>query len=148
MRTHREADGTKEMISELTKALQVSETYLAGYLGVTEKSLNEWKRLQMGDLTPKAHRLTRLYKVLRYLGRQHEDIPVTAYKNLIENGRVPFDAADEDIDSISLLNFILSEPESNYWIACVEQVVSDYKQQMKNAPEPTRERRKTAQRFA
>ena len=59
-------DGLKQAIAELSDALSIRETYLAGFLGVTEKSLNEWKKLGMGDLTPKAHRLVRLHEVVSY----------------------------------------------------------------------------------
>lgn len=148
MATLTHADNTKQIISELTGALQVSETYLAGFLGVTEKSLNEWKRLKMGELTPKAHRLTRLYQVLRFLYENHTDIPVTAYKTIVENGRVPIDLGDEEDSTISLLNFILTEPDSKYWIPCVEKVVTEYKQHMKITAEKPHESHKSAQKFA
>lgn len=102
----------------------------------------------MGDLTPKAHRLTRLYQIMCYLNSKHADIPTIAHKNLIENGRVAVDIDDDD-GTISLLNFILSEPDSRYWIPCVEQVVSEYKQHMKAAPEKSKREHSTAtQRLA
>ena len=43
-------DNTAQMILELTSAFQVNETYLAGFLMVTEKSLKEWKKLPMAGM--------------------------------------------------------------------------------------------------
>lgn len=140
------ADSTKQMISELTSAFQVNETYLAGFLMVTEKSLNEWKKLPMGDLTPKAYRLTRLHQVLRYIEEKHPEVPTAAYKSIVENGRVAVDNAD-DYGSVSLLNFILTVPESQFWIPCVEQVISEFKKTLTPAVERVREHRGPASKF-
>lgn len=119
-------DGLKQAIGELTDALSIGETYLAGFLGVTEKSLNEWKKLGMGELTPKAHRLTRLHEVVSYLKSKHAEIPPTAYKSLIENGRFITDPSDPEEGSVSLLNYIIEEPQSKTWVPCVEEVVREF----------------------
>lgn len=130
-----QANNTKQMIAEITAVFQVTETYLAGFLGVTEKSLNEWKRIPMGELTPKAHRLTQLHKVMLHIQSKHPTVPASLYKSLIENGRVPFDSGDEDYSSISLIGLIKADPESKLWMACVDHVINEYKQNMPNTPE-------------
>ena len=135
MRKLSRADSTKRMIAEITSVFQVSETYLAGFLGVTEKSLNEWKRLPMGDLTPKAYRLTQLHKVMLHLQSKHPTVSANMYKSLIENGRVPFDSGDEDYNSIPLIGLIKADPESKLWMACVDHVINEYKQNTPTAPE-------------
>jgi hypothetical protein len=119
-------DSLKQAISELTETLGITETYLAGFLGVTEKSLNEWKKLGMGDLTPKAKRLLRLYEVVEYLKSAHPEVPTSAYKSLIENGRIVIDPKDSEDGSLSLLNFIIEEPESKIWLPCVKDVVHEF----------------------
>lgn len=120
------ADSVKQIVELVKKALKFNDTYLAGFVGVTEKSLNEWKKRGMGDLPPKAKRLVRLHEVIRYLQDRHKEIPESSYKNLIENGRITTDPNDPDDGSISLLNFILAEPEAIAWPPCVEEVVREF----------------------
>ena len=119
-------ESLKQAINELTGILNMKETYLAGFLGVTEKSLSEWKRLGIAEPTPKARRLIRLYEVVEYLESKHSEVPVTAYKSLIENGRIITDPDDFEDGSISLLNYIIEEPQSKTWVPCVEEVVKEF----------------------
>lgn len=119
-------DSLKQAVAELTESLGIRETYLAGFLGVTEKSLNEWKKLKLGDVTPKARRLTRLHEVVEYLKGKHPEVPGSAYKSLIENGRIVTDPNDPEEGSVSLLNFIIEEPDSKTWVPCVEEVVREF----------------------
>ena len=119
-------DSIKQAIAELTSTLGMNETYLAGFLGVTEKSLNDWKKLGMGNLTPKARRLVRLYEVVSYLNSEHREIRTSVYKSLIENGRLITDPSDEEEGSMSLLNFIIEEPSAKVWTSPVEKVVQDF----------------------
>ena len=119
-------DSLKQAIADLTSTLKVNETYLAGFLSVTEKSLNEWKKLGMGDATPKAYRLIRLHEVTGYLKSKHPEVPQSAYKALIENGRIVTDPNDLEEGSISLLNFITEDPHSKTWVPCVEEVVREF----------------------
>lgn len=130
-----QADSTKQMIAEITAVFGITETHLAGFLGVTEKSLNEWKGRQMGDLPPKAFRLTQLHKVMLHIQSKHSEVPENMYKPLIENGRVPFDSGDEDYDSISLVGLIKADPQSKLWMACVDHVINEYKETTSIAPE-------------
>ena len=60
-------DSVKQTISTLTEILRINEAHLAGMLNVTEKSLHEWKKLGVGDLTPKAKRLKRSFEVVVFI---------------------------------------------------------------------------------
>lgn len=128
----------KQIIAELTEILNIRETYLAGFLGVTEKSLNEWKKLGLDELTPKSYRLVRLYDVVSYLQNKHSEIPRSAYKSLIENGRFVTDPDDLEEGSISLLNFVIEEPQSKIWVPCVEEVVREFISETLRETERTR----------
>lgn len=116
----------KQAVAELTRTLDIGETYLAGFLGVTEKSLNEWKKLDTGEPTPKARRLIRLLDVVEFLKAKHSEIPASSYKALIENGRIVTDPYDAEDGSVSLLNFIIEDPRSITWVPCVEEVVREF----------------------
>jgi hypothetical protein len=116
----------KQAVTELTRTLDIGETYLAGFLGVTEKSLNEWKKLDKGEPTPKARRLLRLHEVVEYLKAKHPEIPASSYKALVENGRIVTDPYDAEEGSVSLLNFIIEDPQSKTWVPCVEEVVREF----------------------
>lgn len=120
-------DNANQAVVQLTEWLGVNETHLAGLLGVTPKSLADWKKRNPGDLPPKAHRLERLYQVVTYLQKHHPEIQAKEYKGLIENGRITIDPDDAEEGSISLLNFINAEPEAKAWAPCVDSVIVDYK---------------------
>ncbi|MBY0472112.1 hypothetical protein K2X30_13175 [bacterium] len=120
-------DTPNQVVTQLTEWLGIGETYLAGFLGVSSKSLADWKKRGTGDLPPKAHRLVRLYEVISYLKKRHANLPQREYKGLLENGRLVIDPNDEDEGSISLLNFILEEPNAKVWAPCVDQVVEEYR---------------------
>lgn len=119
-------DSIKEAVSTITKLFKINETHLAGFLGVSEKTLNDWKKRGMGELPPRAKRLVRLYSVVQYLQNEHKEIPEPSYKNLIENGRVILDPSDPEDGSTSLISYICAEPEATAWVACVEQVVKEF----------------------
>lgn len=119
-------DSIREAIGYITKALNFNETYLAGFLGVTVKTIDDWKKRGMGDLPPKAKRLVRLHEVIQYLQNKHKEIPESSYKNLIENGRVTIDPNDPEDGSTALISFILAEPEASAWAPCVEEVVQEF----------------------
>ena len=119
-------DNTAQAVSQLIEWLDINETYLAGFLGVSPKSLGEWKKRGVGELPPKGLRLARLFEVVSYLLDKHKEIPVREYKGLLENGRIVIDPNDDDEGSISLLNFIIEEPSARVWVPSVEQVVKEY----------------------
>lgn len=119
-------DNYKQAIVKSCEALSCNESYLAGMLGVTERSLGAWKKLGGGDGTPKAKRAKLLYEVLRYIHTHHKDIDPTEYKSFLENARVVVDPDDDEDGSVSLLNVIISNPDETYWAAIVEQAKKDY----------------------
>ena len=127
-------DTPSQAVAQLCELLGVNETYLAGFLGVTSKSLADWKKRQVGDLPPKGHRLIRLYEVVAYLRERHSEIPTKDYKGLLENGRFTVDPAETDEDStISLLNFIIEEPRARAWVPCVDQVAREYQHYLRTS---------------
>lgn len=79
-----------------------------------------------GDLTPKAHRLTRLRDVVTYLQKSHSEIQKGSIKSFIENARVTIDPTDVEEGSTTLLNLIIEEPESRTWVPCVEEAIKNY----------------------
>jgi hypothetical protein len=119
-------DSVRGAITVMTTTLGFNETYLAGFLGVTEKSLNDWKKQGAGELTPKSKRLKRLYEVIQYIQSQYSNIPNTELKPLLENGRITLDPNDEEDGTTALISFILAEPESTAWVGSVKEAVSDY----------------------
>lgn len=127
-----------QAIGQLTEWLGINETYLAGFLGVTPKSLADWKSRRPGELPPKAHRLVRLHAVVSYLKSRHPELPPRDYKGLLENGRLTINPDDAEEGTISLLNFIISDPNAKVWAPCVDHVVVDY-QNLLNAAGKLRE---------
>ncbi len=117
-------DSTKQMVHFLTEELSINNSYLAGMLGVSEKSLNDWKSLPMGDLTPKAKRLMRLFQVISYLKTNFKEVSHKEYKNVLLNGRIVLDPNDEEDGTTSLMSFVISEPEAKAWPAIVEAAVN------------------------
>ena len=120
-------DSSSLAISKIAELLGINETNLSLVLGVTPKTLSDWKKRQPGELPPKASRLVRLFQVLSYLEKTHPEVPKRELKGLLENGRLIFDPSDEDDGSISLLNFIISEPRALVWAPLVETIVDQYK---------------------
>lgn len=123
---NRDFDNINQAVSELSSWLGINETYLAGFLGVSPKSLTDWKKRSVGDLPPKASRLVRLYEVVCYLRKHYPDLQKN-YKGLLENGHIVIDPENEDEGTISLLNFILEEPNAKAWVPCVNHVVAEYR---------------------
>lgn len=126
-------DTPNQAVGQLMEWLGINETYLAAFLGVTPKSLTDWKKRGIADLPPKAHRLVRLYEVVSYLRKRHPDLPLREYKGLLENGRLTIDPDDEEEGTISLLNFIIEEPDAKAWAPCVEQVFTEYQNVLRAA---------------
>lgn len=120
-------DHPAQAIAELINWLGISDTHLAGLLGVTPKSLADWKKRAPGELPPKAGRLVRLYEVVHYLQKRHPEFSSNTLKNILENGRLVIDPSDDEEGSMSLLGFIVEEPTARVWASCVDQVVEDYK---------------------
>ena len=119
-------DNTRQAIESLKNALQMNDSYLAGFLGVTEKSLHSWKSMQAGELSPKSMRLKRLFEVVEYLQEKASHLPQKYYRQFIENSRVIVDTEDEEEGSISLIGFINSEPENNAWVHVVKDAIHEY----------------------
>lgn len=119
-------DSVKQAINTLTKLMGINETYLAGMLNVTEKSLNEWKKLGAGDLTPKALRLKRCFEVATYIQKNFsESIKTSEIKNVLENGRITLDPDDEDDGTTALISYILAHPDG-IWVPVTKEAVENY----------------------
>lgn len=119
-------DSTRGAISYLTSLLGINEAYLAGFLGVSEKSLHSWKPLGAGELTPKAKRLKRLFEVVNYLENKFPNIQKKKYKSFLESARITIDPSDEEDGSTALITFIIEEPESSAWVGSVREAVENY----------------------
>lgn len=120
-------DSVKQAISTLTETLRINEAHLAGMLNVTEKSLHEWKKLGVGELTPKAKRLKRTYEAVAFIKNNFSaDINTSEIKNVLENGRITIDPNDEEDGTTALISFIRAHPETDVWVPSVKEAVSDY----------------------
>lgn len=120
-------DSTRQAIIYLMKTLGISnDSYLAGFLGVSEKSLHLWKTLAPGELTPKAKRLKRLFEVVNYLESEFPKMPKAQYKSFIESARITIDPNDDEDGTTALITFILEEPESKAWVGSVREAVENY----------------------
>ncbi len=119
-------DSVRQALEELKEALGLSHDYLAGLLGVTGRSLDEWKKKGMGDLRGKVQRLIRLHQVLHYVENNPRRIQKKDLRNFLENARITVDPDDEEDGTVSLINYIIHEPEATTWVACVKEAVSDF----------------------
>jgi hypothetical protein len=119
-------DSTRGAIVHLTSSLGINDAYLAGFLGVSEKSLHSWKPLGAGELTPKAKRLKRLFEVVSYLESNFPKIPKVKYKSFLESARITIDPSDDEDGSTALITFILEEPETKAWVGSVREAVENY----------------------
>ena len=106
-------DSTGQMIDDMLETLSVSKTRLAAMLGVSERTLTDWRSKGVGDLRTKALRLARLCEVVAELRKL---APETKPLNILEDGRVPV-SADDELDSITLLAYVNAYPEERGW-AC------------------------------
>lgn len=120
------ADSTKQMIQVALDKLHISPTQLAGMLGVSERSLNEWKTLGLGDLTPKAKRLSRLFEVLSFISENYEKMGTLNYMKILMDGQITLDPDDEEFGITSLMTFITSDPENKAWVANVKEAMASF----------------------
>jgi hypothetical protein len=133
-------DSTRGAITYLAATLGINDSYLAGFLGVSEKSLHSWKPLGTGDLTPKAKRLKRLFEVVSYLESEFPNIPKSKYKSFLESARITIDPNDEDDGSVVLITFIIEEPETKAWVGVVREAVENhFGEEYMTTKEPRRE---------
>ncbi len=120
-------DNLKQASELLVEALGINNrTMLAGLLGVTERSLQEWEKKPLGEITPKAKRLVLLYNLVRFMEQQFPSVPKELYKEILENSRVVLDPDDEEEGSISLMNMIISDPSEKYWPQIASSSISEY----------------------
>ena len=96
------------MIAYLTKKIDVTEDYLAHYLGVTPMTLNNWKRLNFNEVSEKSPRLKRLFHAVQLiiLDIEYSTIEI---KNILDNSRVVIDPLDSEDGTISLIGYINSQ---------------------------------------
>lgn len=123
---NKHVDSTKQMIEYSMEKLNLSSTQLAALLGVSERSLNEWKTLQMGDLTPKAKRLLRLFEVLSYLETHFDSSKNLNYMKVLFDGLIILDPNDDEFGHTTLLTFITSDPENKAWVANVNMAMESF----------------------
>lgn len=127
----------KQIVMNLMDMLDTSPTSLAGMLGVSERSLSDWKGRTLANLPPKAHRLTRLYEVVKMVKTLRPDYSTQKIKALLENGRIPLGGADDE-ESISLIGYIQAEPTAKTWQSCLQSAIEDFENFIGH---PSRERR-------
>lgn len=119
-------DNLKQASDLLTDVLGVNRTMLAGLLGVTERSMSDWEKKALGDITPKAKRLVLLYQLVRFIEEKHPKIPQKMYREILENSRVVIDPEDSEDGSVSLMNMVITDPEEKYWAQIADSAIKEY----------------------
>jgi len=119
-------DNLRQASEQLTELLGVSRTMLAGLLGVTERSMSEWEKKNLDNVTPKAKRLVLLYNLVRYMEEQFSLVPSKMYRELLENSRVVIDPDDSEDGSVSLINMVISDPDEKYWPQIAGSAIKEY----------------------
>lgn len=119
-------ENTKQAVEQLKKGLNLKDIPLATLLGVTERSLNDWKKRSAGELPPKAYRLKRLWEVLRYMETKYPKLTPTERQSVLNNGRVTIDPDDPDDGTISLINYIKAHPKDVAYTGQVDEAIVDY----------------------
>ncbi len=139
-------DNLKQASEILTGTLGVNRTLLAGLLGVTERSLQEWEKKPLGDITPKAKRLELLYNLIRFMEQKYPKVPAKMYREILENSRVVIDQDDPEDGSTSLMNMVISDPEEKYWPQIANSAIKEYLDEIGFAGRGDRETGRTIQR--
>jgi hypothetical protein len=116
-------DSVKQMVDFSLDRLGVNRAYLAGLLGVSERTLSDWQNKQVGELLHKGRRLQRLVEVIHFIERERGR---TVIMDVLQNGRVPMDGDDEDSNSIALIGYITAFPEEHGWIANVRAALDEH----------------------
>lgn len=119
-------DSLKQASDLLIGVLGVNRTMLAGLLGVTERSMSDWEKKALGDITPKAKRLVLLYQLARFIEQKYPDVPHKMYRGILENGRVEIDPEDSEDGSVSLMNMVISDPDEKYWPQIANSAIKEY----------------------
>lgn len=119
-------DNLRQASEQLTELLGVNRTMLAGLLGVTERSMSEWEKKAMGEITPKAKRLALMYNLVRFIEQKYPAVPPKMYREILENSRVIIDHDDPEDGSISLMNMIISDPDEKYWPQIAGSAIKEY----------------------
>ena len=109
-------------------------TAMQAMLGVSERTLTDWRSKGVGDLRTKALRLVRLCDVVAEV---HRLAPATKPLDVLEDGRVPV-SGDDEIDSITLLAYVNAYPEEKGWLANVDAAVQDYQRYQQAAAKTRR----------
>jgi transcriptional regulator with XRE-family HTH domain len=119
-------DNLRQASEQLTELLGVNRTMLAGLLGVTERSMSEWEKKSIGNITPKAKRLALLYNLVRFIEQKYPTVPAKMYREILENSRVTIDPNDPEDGSISLMNMVISDPDEKYWPQIAGSAIKEY----------------------
>lgn len=119
-------DNLRQASNELTETLGINKTMLAGLLGVTERSMLEWEKKSLSDITPKSKRLVLLYNLVRFMEQKYPTISKKMYRELLENSRVVIDPDDLEDGSISLMNMVINDPDEKYWPQIASSAIENY----------------------
>jgi transcriptional regulator with XRE-family HTH domain len=121
-------DSLKQIIAKLTNELAISATQLAALVGVSERTLSDWKIKGPGDLPPKAARLARLAEAVDEIGKLEQGATSGKILSILNNGDVPLGSASwPDVDAIPLIQYICVFPKETGWKANVDAAVKDHK---------------------
>lgn len=107
----------------LKKNIVPNRTFLAGLLGVTERSLTDWEKMDTNNYSPKAKRLILLNQIISLMCKEFPD---SNHYDLLCNSRIVIDPKDKEDGEISLINFILSDPDNTFWYQISKSAITDY----------------------
>lgn len=114
----------KQKMDSICELLGISKTYLAGLLGVTEQTLANWESVK--ESTPKAERLSSLYKMIQFISLEFPQIPKEDYRDILVNARVELDKSDPQDGSVSLNGIVLSCLPDSEWKSLTVKGINDY----------------------
>jgi DNA-binding Xre family transcriptional regulator len=100
----------QRIITQITKTLNITEDYLAGYLGISPNTLNVIKNTKGWSSNGKDLRLYRLNQIINIL-RNNKSIKKGDIKNILDNERFLFNNHDEDYSYITIINALSNMTE-------------------------------------
>lgn len=121
----------KQASKLLMRNLDISKSNLAGMVGVSERTLDEWGKASIDDFASKSNRLIALYNVVRLIKKERPNISAKDCRCFLYNSRIVFDPEDEEEGSVSMISFILAHPEEKDWISAYNSALEEYEEFVK-----------------
>ena len=117
----------KNLSDSIQATLNINKQNLAGLIGVTEQSLNEWELIESDFLLPnKAKRLALLSDIIKYVSQNYPQIKESSYLEILHNERIVFNPEDLEDGDVSFIGFINANPSQVGWKIIVSQILDEH----------------------